>query len=180
MADFTIARVSSQPPREWSFTDKKTGNPVPMETYKVMFEKEEEPVDVNRKPGNPPQVGETLAGTIEDTDFGRRFKADPKPFTKGPFGGFKDQGEIKAQWAIGQAVAIAIATNTTESLGILAIENRAKELFSMVERVKTVQPTPPQTGFEKAKATAAQLNKPGLDTVNFDVDEPINLDDIPF
>src|SRR5881396_458783 len=113
MAEFKIAKVSTAAPREWSFKDRRTGSDVPMETYKVMLEGEDDPVDINRKPGNAPAAGELLTGTIEDSDFGKKFKPERKPFTPG--GAPKDTAEIKAEWAIGQANAY-LSTEKDKSL----------------------------------------------------------------
>lgn len=178
MAEYTITKVSGQPPRVWSFTDKRTGANVPMETYKVMIEGEDEPIDINRKPGNPPRDGEVLVGTLEDSDFGKKFKSERKPFTPGA-GGFRDQPDIKAQWAIRQAVAIELSDKPVD---MASVEVNARELFEMTERVKT---PPPTQGYEKAKAVATAI-KQNIPTPNtFSNGEPVpdsgtDLGEIPF
>lgn len=176
MAEFKIAKVSSAEPRSWSFTDKRTGDKVQMETYKIMLEGVDEPVEINRKPGNIPSVGDVLTGTIEESDFGRRFKADPKPRPAFPQ---KDTNEIKAEWAIGQAVALngVGPENDLERIELVALR-----LFHMVGRIKTS--SAPPSGYDRARATAGTLAKSAatqkVDDI-FDItDEPVNLEDIPF
>ncbi len=172
MSDFKVVRTSSQPPKTWSFKDKRTLADVPMETYKVMVEGEEDAIDVNRKPGNPPQVGDILSGTLEVTDFGKRFKAAPKTgFTNfAP----KDQAEIKAEWAIGQAVTLEKGPDGKYTLK--SIELTADALFAMVDRVKL-------SGAAPAKPTLAEVRDDISKTFNNGEplpDEPINLDEIGF
>lgn len=165
MAEYKIVRLSSKPPRNWSFKDKNNGADVQMETYKVMVEGEDEPVEVNKKPGNVPKVGDVLSGTLEDSEFGKKFKPDKKAFSGGG-GNYVDHHEdIQIQWAIGQAIQIGM---TTSDLKPSDIESQAKQLLSIVNRIKN-----PQTPAEDA------LDK--LDTVvTVTGDESINIDDIPF
>jgi hypothetical protein len=185
MADFKIVRIGSQPPRTWSFKDKKTGVDVQMETYKVMLEGEEESVDVNRKPGNAPEVGNILSGTLETTDFGKKFKPAPKA----GFANFtpKDQEAIRAQWAIGQAVSLEKKADGTYELK--TIELTAGNLFAMVERVKNggitaekprTEDTVSKTGYDKAKEARDNLSQTFNNGEPLPDDEPINLNDIDF
>lgn len=178
MAEYTIARVSAQAPSSWSFNDKRTGKEVQMETYKVMLKGINEPVDITRKPGNTPQVNEVLAGTIEDTDYGKKFKKDPTPLPgRGSTYTPKDTAEIKAQWAIGQSVSLTdkfakarIVEDTDKKNEPTikeyweSIEQNASKLFLMVERVK------------QSKDTEAK----GPDTVFPVTDEAVDLGEIPF
>lgn len=180
MAEYTITQVSQKPPRTWSFTDKRTGADVPMETYKVMFGGHDEPVDINRKPGKAPTVGEVLTGSIEPTDFGFKFKPDRKP---GTAWSSKDQESIRAQWAIGQAVAVF---NAGKDTNIGDIEKNAKDFYAMVDRVKggvqSEQPPASEPGYEKAKAEAERIRQTFSDgsPTPSDADMQINLDNIPF
>lgn len=130
MSEFTITKVSAQPPRSWSFNDRRTGNAVPMVTYKVMLEGIEEPVDLNRKPGMLPAAGEVLVGALEESDFGKKFKPERKPFAPGSG---KDSKEIRAEWAIGQANAWLISE---KEKNMSDVEPLAKDFFAMVDRVK--------------------------------------------
>lgn len=141
MSDYTINRVSIHPPRTWSFTDKRTGGVVQMETYKVMLDGIDEPVDVNRKPGKFPVPLEVLTGTLEDSDFGKKFKPERKPFTPGGVG--KDQDLIQAEWAIGQAVAwLSNSKPDPDDDDMSKVESLAHEFFAMALRVKAGKPAP--------------------------------------
>lgn len=71
MSEYRIVQVSSKPPKTW------TGKFGPMETYKIMVDGETEAVEINKKPGNVPKVGDVLYGTLDETEFGIKFKADP-------------------------------------------------------------------------------------------------------
>lgn len=177
MADYTITRVSAKQPRSWSFTDKKTNEQVQMETYNVMVEGESEAVEVNRKPGDKPVTGEVLTGSLETTEYGRRFKKERQPYTPSK-GGYqpKDEAAIKAMWSISQA--IAWLGEFESGSDVTDIEPVALDLFNMVDRVKTGQPS----GYLKAKEVAKQIKTHAeVDKVYGLKDEDeINLDDIPF
>lgn len=139
MAEYVVEQVSAKDPKEWSFTDKKTGNQIAMKTYKVMVAHEEEPIDVNRKADSAkPVAGDVLDGTIEDTDFGKRFKATPKPFNGGAGTSYtpRDDAAIQAQWSIGQAVTVLISAGTGLATNMDMIESTAKDFFAMIDRVK--------------------------------------------
>jgi hypothetical protein len=51
-------------------------------------------------------------------------------------GGGRDDYAIRAQWAIGQAIALASVTMDKKTITMPVIEKYAKELFSTVGRVK--------------------------------------------
>lgn len=175
MADFKIARVSGKAPRAWSFKGQG-GVDVPMETYTVMVEDESDPVEVNRKPGDKPAVGEVLTGRLENTDYGKRFKKERKPFTPGTSP--KDEAAIRAMWSLSQAIAF-LAFHPNEAT-LNDIEPLAKDLFSMVDRVKTGEPS----GLAQARKVAEEIgSKRSAAEEVFDKDfesEPVNVDDIPF
>lgn len=175
--EYTIQRVSEREPRAWNF--EKDGNTVFMETYKVMLQGIEGPIDVNKKAGNAPKVGDVLYGSITQDEYGQKFKAAKKPFTPGQAAP-RDQSIIKAQWAIGQAVALGHKE-------LKDIELAASALFLMADRVKEAKPTE-KSGYDQFKETgeklAAKQSSPTSGTDVFDLDkamdEPINLDEIPF
>jgi hypothetical protein len=48
----------------------------------------------------------------------------------------RDDAAIKAQWAIGQAIALTSATMDKKSINMQIIEDYAKQLFATVSRVK--------------------------------------------
>lgn len=165
--DYKVAKLSQQPPRKWSFPDSKTGAPVPMEAYKVKVEGINEPIEVNRKPGNAPQVGEVLSGTVEDTAFGKRLKPDKKKAWGGSKREYVDHhDDIRIEWAIGQAVQIGMATN---ALKLDDIETMAGYLLEMADALKKSEPV--KTPAEKAMDDRYPNPKD---------DQPINLDTIPF
>lgn len=178
MSEYTVARVSTQAPRTWK---SKFG---PMETYKVMFEGNNDAIEINRKPGNRPNVGDVLTGTIETSEFGgnvvKKFKSAPR---QNPTFTPKDTSEIKAEWAIGQAISWLVSTGARETTVISDIEPLAKDLFRMVERIKSANST---GGYEKAKAIATQLKTGNVISQTFSdgtplpSEETINLDEIPF
>lgn len=174
MADYTITRVSSKQPRSWSFVDKKTGANILMETYNVMVDGENEAVQVNRKPGDVPTVGEVLTGTLERTDYGNRFKKESKPYT--PAKGYqpKDEAAIKGMWAISQAIAYLGEFESGSQ--ITDIEPVAVDLFNMVDRVKTGQ----LSGYAKAAGVAQQLKTKTTVKEAFGQTEEIDVNDIPF
>lgn len=136
--EFRIEQVSNRPPETFSTSYGE------LEKYKVMLGGYDEPVTVNRKPGNVPRVGDVLYGTVEKTSYGLKFNREDRPefAQKGTAQTGKasssyaprDDKAIQAQWALGQSVAIAISLGRSEDLG--AIETLAKDLFAMIDRVK--------------------------------------------
>src|SRR5215213_5803621 len=57
----------------------------PLKVYTIQFEGSDDWVEVNQKPESPvPTVGQELEGTIEDTQYGKRFKK-----AQGAGGGFQ-------------------------------------------------------------------------------------------
>lgn len=171
MADYKIAKVSTKEPRSWSFADKKTGGQVQMLTYKVLLEGDDEPIDLNKKPGSPPQAGDILSGFIENTDFGRKFK--PAPKQNPTFS--RDQGSIKAQWAIGQAYSKQVTPPASDKEW-QEVENHATKLFAMVDRVKGSQPVT----ANKPVSTNNIQNSPEYSIPDDLGGEKISLEDIPF
>lgn len=193
--EYTIKAVKTQA-KEW---ESAYG---PMKTYLIQVDGNGEPVQINKKADSPlPKVGDTIYGDIEDTQYGQKFKSQKRPFN----GGSKytdHHEEIKAQWAIGQAVQLSIADGKIELL-----EEKAKNLYAMVDRVKgSSESTDPKgTGNQTESTTTATTTSvedalaeqqakrdreiidsqrtgvPVPDVVHDDFgDEPINLDDIPF
>jgi hypothetical protein len=104
------------------------------------------------KPENAPVLGSQLEGSIAPDRGGKlKFTKTPGTITlksgevrtvSGAAGQSKpmpypkrDDSAIKAQWAIGQAVQLLIASGAS-SVDRDKLEEQAKELFAMVERVK--------------------------------------------
>lgn len=141
-----------------------------------MFDGESTAVEVNRAAGNKPSVGEVLFGTITEDKYGPKFKAEKQPtgtYTPTP----KDTSEIKAEWAIGQAVASL--KSELKDPDPLEVEALAKDYFAMVDRVKTGEPS------GKAKAAAVVAGLRAKNTVEKELELPsqtqdIDPDDIPF
>ena len=68
----------SEKTKEWS---SQYGD---MVTYYVKFEGSDDAVQVNRKDTSPkPSVGDNLDGTIEESEYGLKFKAAPRAFGGG-------------------------------------------------------------------------------------------------
>lgn len=117
------------------------GKTIDMLTYKVMVLGEEETIDVNRKAdGAKPVAGDVLEGTIEDSDFGKRFKATPKSFG-GASSSYapRDDGAIQAQFAIKAAIALLRSDKDVPPMSV--IEDSACQFFAMIDRVKNSKPT---------------------------------------
>lgn len=60
---------------------------------------------------------------------------------KQPYDTSRDSS-IRAQWAIGQAIALASATMDKQKISMPVIEKYAKDLFATVSRVKGEEPSP--------------------------------------
>jgi hypothetical protein len=153
-----ITAVSKRPPKTWT---SKYG---PMETYLVRLDGNDEAIEINRKPGNVPQEGEELYGTIEETDFGKRFKPAKKPFNQDYKGQVRDDATVKAQFAIKAAINYLPA-----QAPMTDVEATARTFFDMVDRIKSPKADGDKGNTEKK-----------VDEVYDVTDEPINLNDIPF
>lgn len=187
------------------------------------FEGVSEPVKWVVKDVDKIKVGESYYGhfTDETTKNGkpyRRFRREKRPDapqgTQGSQQSNKPdeaywadkQAQIRAQWAIGQAVKLfSEADNWDWDRDNDLVEKYAKHLYALVDRVKGgatiatvnegdkifVQPAP--SGYDKAKAVAAKL-KQDTDDVPLELRDqqiaeddadivtggPIDIDDIPF
>ena len=74
---------------------------------------------------------------------GDRFvKQIPQPQTHKGGGYSRDDAAIRAQWAIGQAIALTSATMDKKAINMQIIEDYAKQLFATVSRVKGETFTP--------------------------------------
>lgn len=181
---YRVVAVSSTV-KEWA------GNYGPMKTYRLKLEGLEDVVELNKKPESPaPKQGDELFGTVEDSEFGKKFKAERQMGAFGSTrGGYQPRPdhheEIKAQWSIGQAVQWQM--NVGEG-GLDLVEDAAKQFFAMVERVKGGEAR--SSGYEQAKETRARLEpdkvvdvEPDEEVEEKDIDigdGPIDLDAIPF
>lgn len=179
MAEYKIARISTEQPRE-HFSEKFNST-----TYyiKVMVEGHDRPVSVGKKSPDALKVGDTIYGEIVPTQYDTdNFKPETKP---NPAFQKRDDSAIKAQWAIGQAVSLF---TSGKDEAISDIEKNAKDFYVMVDRVKA-QP-PQQSGYQQAKEQANKLRpqpstgskafSDGSPVEEFPGSEEINLDDIPF
>lgn len=77
---------------------------------------------------------------------------------EGGFGGFKgqpkDEKAIQAMWAISQSIAAHTSSSDLNVVELASVEEYAKDLFVMVERVKTAQegldkPTEPDIIYDE-------------------------------
>jgi len=192
--EYEITRVSEQEPRTY------TGDFGTTYYIKVMLKGHAKPVEIGKKSPDGLKVGDTVFGTIRPTEYPTDgFKSERKPFnaSRSP----RDDMAIRAQWAIGQAIALFTSGKDNQ---IGDIEKNAKDFFLMVDSVKAVGQSPhkeiagpAKSGYQLAKEARAKLHQDptqdAVDAVNkvFNdgspvptsddgLDAPINLDDIPF
>lgn len=178
MHEYKIIKVSEQEPRTW---DGEHGT---VYYIRVMLEGHDRPVEIGKKSPDALKVGDTVYGTIKPTDYpSDSFKAAQKPFGGGGGKTYqpRDDNAIRAQWAIGQAVshynsiAVAAVKGGADAKAFLdGIEETAKELYQMVDRVKASEPEKPE-GKRDWSSLGQKKDEP-----NGEVDEPIDLSDIPF
>lgn len=145
-----------------------------------------------------PVVGESQEGKVYKGDKGYTFyPTTPRKSYGGGKNNYNDpdkQNQIKAQWAIGQAVQILKPSSPESVLNLDHLETMAKSLFNMVDRVKGSVVTDtkkqdwvkPETRerLKQAKEVADEARvqnalSPEEESL-LDSEEPINLDDIPF
>lgn len=111
-----------------------------------------------QKPEEPQTIGGNAGATKEDDAYwGEKNSA------------------IKAQWAIGQAIA-SFPLIEGKSYSFEQIEERAKEYFAMVDRVKgeRLPALPPLTPKQQDQVEDEEIKS------LMEQEQPINLDDIPF
>lgn len=164
--EYTIEKISEQEPRKWD-------GPHGIVYYiKVKLKDVDKPVSIGKKKPDALKAGMTVYGTIEESDLPEdKFKAEKAP--DGSYGGQKQDGrdndywdkkdrQIRAQWAIGQAVQLHIAVTAKGGEEAQSIVDTAKQLFAMVERVVT--------------------DTKEDEVVDFDPNDTdiVNLNDIPF
>lgn len=162
---YTITKVSQEKPHEHVNSYGTTYY------IKVMLDKHNKPVSIGKKQPDALKVGDTVYGRVVPTQYetdnwqGEQPQPDhPAPTTNQAYTP-KDQDLIRAQWAIGQAVASGYRAPEE-------IEANAKTLFAMADRVKQSAPITPETVAKVFTPDPVYDLPPG--------DEPINLDDIPF
>lgn len=158
-----------------------------MKSYKVMLENETDPVEISQKASTPaPEAGQELSGSIQTTDYGKKFK---KEFANGGFtggsGGNKTespekQDSIMKMNALNNAVNIGSNHKWEGTSTILATADEFLDWLRSGKSTETPVGKPVdkelQTGYEKAKANWGKEEPP---IESFDADE-INLDEIPF
>jgi hypothetical protein len=88
----------------------------------------------------------------------------------------RDDDAIKAQWAIGQAVAWCTANN----LEAAAIEPQAKEFYKMIERVKGTQPVSGKDSIDQVRQVTGGEEVILTPEEEDLVDQPVDLAGIPF
>lgn len=177
MAEYKITQVSSQPPKEY---DGQNGK---IYYIKVALQGHAKPVSIGKKSPNALKPGDTVYGTIMPTEYDTdNFKAENKPYQAATP---KDQDAIKAQWAIGQAVEINIKYEPT--FDVIKVEKVAKDLYSMVDRVKgssvdlnAVAPTAQIVPQQQTQTFSDGTPVPDIVDDRFDIDAPIDLSSIPF
>lgn len=169
--EYTIEKISQSPPREW------TGDYGTIYYIKTMLKGHGKPVEVGKKSPDALKTGDTVYGTIKQTDFDvDRFKPEKNPNT-GMARQPKDEAAIKAMWAIGQSVQVALGKGKT--FDTKDIEAVANELFGMVDRVKSPQAS---TSVEKTEAKSP-LSEDDFQKAlgdSFDETGDIDVSQIPF
>lgn len=177
--EYKVTKVSTQEPKVY---EGQYGT-----TYyiKVMLEGVDEPVEIGKKSPDALKQGDTVYGTVTDGQYGKKFKAEKKPF--GQPGGSKynrDDAAIRAQWAIGQSVGWFSTRKTVDEHLNERIEELAKVFYAMVDRVKGSVSESPKTDWVKPEVREKLQPKedtPPVDAYdNINEDTEINLDDIPF
>lgn len=159
----------------------------------MALEGEGEPVRIVVKDPMQYSDGMTLYGHITDETSKankpyKRFRRESKPDVTYTKQGSQEkptdeywadkQAQIRAQWAIGQAVRYVGIVEEDEMLD--KIEQTAKELYAMVDRVKDSNSD--KEAQEELGLEVADKVDNDKDQVHEDVDEdkPIDLSEIPF
>lgn len=143
----------------------------------VTFEGVSEPIKWVVKDPTTVNVGDKVYGKITDETSKagnpyRRFRREKRPeqpenAPQGQSDEYWQQRnhEIRAQWAIGQAVSTVDWTEKGVAI-YEAVEQKAKQLYAMVERVASGEPTD-----EETEISEEDIKK---------IDEETFLNDIPF
>lgn len=152
MPEYTIQAVAPEP-RKYS---TKFGD---MASYKVKFTTEADTVEISQKEATPaPKPGDTLNGTITETEYGKKFKKD----FAGGGSGFKS-GVSKAPsdpftmyLSYAKDIAVALIPSTKEPkytdiidqvlVGAYALYNGRPEATAGVSPTKDAEPLPEEPG----------------------------------
>jgi len=143
MAEYRITDVDVHNVREWDGPNGKVFY-IP-----VMVEGHSKWISIGKKSKDALNKGDTIYGTIEETEYATdKFKAE-KQFQQrydGPKKGYtqRDDSAIRAQWAIGQAVQL----NVAGAIKFDGVEETAKLLYAMVDRVKASEPESEQSALD--------------------------------
>lgn len=133
--DYEVTQVSQQPPREWEGQHGK------IYYIKVALKGHSKPVEIGKKSPGALKVGDTVYGTVENTTYpSDKFKSAPKPFSGGA--NKVDGNEIKAQMAIKASVQLWQG----KEWAITDIEETAKSIYLMIDRVKYAKPVADSPG----------------------------------
>lgn len=198
MADYRITKVSNQEPRTY---DGPNGT---VYYIKVLLDGHDKPVSIGKRSPDALKEGDVVTGEITATQYETDKFTAQKPFTAGGTKAFtadpNKQAEIKAEWAIGQAMQWAIKS---DKLVADEIEANAKMLYAMVDRVKDSNGLKVDgglrepSGLEKARAQAEAIKAKTSDVPEVPKDDaefkslvaaglgdydqdPIDLSEIPF
>jgi hypothetical protein len=155
--------------------------------YTIQFEGESEAVELSQKPESPaPKVGDQLEGTIEDTQYGRKFRKERKE--GGQVGGYKSnpetQKQIIRQNALTNAVAYCIAKSQADKKYELSGKHViqvatyfAKYSFGSVTVV--TENEKPEEPKDEPQDTPLPPEPEETDETH-DTEDDINLEEIPF
>lgn len=149
MSDYKVLQVSGEAPRQW---DGPHGT---VYYIKAKLEGHDKPVSIGKKKPDALKVGDTVYGTIEVSDLPEdKFKpaAPPQASQSGqanygnagtdykPAWQPRDDSAIQAQFAIKGAIELVNGQEKKPDDVFSTIEDYAKELFAMIDRVKNSKP----------------------------------------
>lgn len=131
MAEYRVVNAMKTGSYDSQFGEADESGKKVMYKYSVQLEGQSDPVDISQKPSTaPPKAGDVLSGTIEDTQYGKRFKKDSGG-SRGGGGRYDQEG---AAWgnALSNAASLVNGYYATNPA------NSPKTMNEYLQNVKTV------------------------------------------
>lgn len=136
--------------------------------YTIQLEGESDAVELSQKPDSPePKTGDVLEGTIEDTQYGKKFKK-----ALAPFGG-SQKSDPATQKAIIRQNALTNAVNYVTAKAQLM---KPEEGMKYMSGKGVVQVATYFAKYSMGEITVVTENEPPKE----ETQDEINLDDLPF
>ena len=180
--EYKIVQVSQQEPKIY---EGKYGT-----TYyiKVKLEGINDPIEIGKKSPNALKVGDTVYGTITDTEYGKKFKAEKNPGNYSG-GGKPTQDNTTMYVSYAKDLFVVMYTQDQGKINLELYEQYIKLIGlsgkALKQSVETEQKPSLKEQWDKVRSDKEDKRIPNEDIPveayeDINMETEINLDDIPF